>query len=177
MSDSDPRSLPHPSLVKYTKSLSSACCGRIVHSNTNLIAPGKEEDATKASYVYNVEDDHTTEICRDEVKMDPVQNSASMTLGVLHEAEPGGTKTIQPIISTTSAATTLTSLDSTGVYNLTLDGSVSWDRDEACLYMSSNKAFRFRYVESDGVSPSRLALEGLSNDTGEYRPKVEFLTD
>jgi hypothetical protein len=35
----------------------------------------------------------------------------------------------------------------------------------ASLYLSSNKAFRFRYVESDGISPSRLVLEGLDEST------------
>lgn len=178
-SDSDPRPLSHPSLVQYTKSLSAACCGRIVHANTNIIASEVEEEVSKASYVYNELDGDTTEICRDEVSMDVVENSALMTFGVLHEAETetGGVKTIQPIISTRSTATILTSLDSTDVYNLTLDGSISWDRDEACLYLSSNKAFRFRYIESNGVDPSRLALEGLNDATGEYHPKVEFLRD
>ena len=170
---SDPISIPYPSMVEQSQAMTSVSCGRIVHKNTSNVALGLQ--VSKASYVHDALTDLSTEISREEVVMDPTGDSASMSLGVLHES--GGVKTIQPVITTTPAATTVTSLDSDSVYNLTLDGSISWDTDDASLYLSSNKAFRFRYVESDGISPSRLVLEGLDEDTGVYLPKVEFSTD
>ena len=170
---SDPISIPYPSMLEQSESMTSVSCGRIVHRNTSHVTAGLE--VSKASYVHDSSTNLSTEISREQVVMDPTGDSASMSLGVLHES--GGIKTIQPVITTTSAATIVTSLDSDSVYNLTLDGSISWDRDDACLYLSSNKAFRFRYVESDGLSPSRLVLEGLDESTGVYLPKVEFTSD
>lgn len=170
---SDPISIPYPSLLEQSQSMTSVSCGRLVHKNTSHVTVGQE--VSKAAYVHDASTNLSTEICREEVVMDPTGNSASMSLGVLHES--GGIKTIQPVISTTAAATIITSLDSDSVYNLTLDGSISWDRDDASLYLSSNKAFRFRYVESDGYLPSRLVLEGLDESTGVYLPKVEFTSD
>ena len=171
---SDPLSVPYPTVLEQSQSLTSTSCGRIVHKNANYVAFGQE--VSKASYVHDISTNTSTEIARDQVVMDPTGDSATMSLGVLHESV-SGVKTIQPIISTNSAATTLSSLESDRVYNLTLDGSISWDSDDACLYLSSNKAFRFRYVESDGVFPSRLVLEGLDEASGVYLPKVEFSTD
>lgn len=171
---SDPLSVPYPTLLGQSQSLTSSSCGRIVHKNATFVTLGQE--VSNASYVHDTSTNTSTEIARDQVVMDPTGNSATMSFGVLHESL-NGVKTIQPIISTNSAATTLSSLDSGSVYNLTLDGSISWDSDDACLYLSSNKAFRFRYVESNGISPSRLVLEGLDESSGMYLPKVEFSTD
>lgn len=172
---SDPLSIPYPSMLQQTESLTSAGCGRIVHKNANYVALGQE--VSNASYVHDTSTNTSTEIVRDEVVMDPSGDSASMSLGVLHESASGEVKTIQPIVTTTSEATTVTSLNAGSVYNLTLDGSISWDTDHACLYLSSNKAFRFHYVESDGITASRLVLEGLDESSGVYMPKVEFSTD
>ena len=161
-------------MLQQAESLTSASCGTIVHRNANYVTLGQE--VSNASYVHDALTNTSTEIVRDQVVMDPTGDSASVSLGVLHESAPG-VKTIQPIIQTTSGATTFTSLKSDSVINLTLDGSISWDSDDACLYLSSNKAFRFHYVESDGMSPSRLVLEGLDESSGVYLPKVEFSTD
>ena len=169
---SDPISIPYPSML--SQSMTSVSCGRIVHRNTSHVTAGLE--VSKASYVHDASTDLSTEISREQVVMDPTGESASMSLGVLHEFNDG-VKTIQPVITTTPTATVVSSLDSDSVYNLTLDGSISWDSDDASLYLSSNKAFRFRYVESDGFSPSRLVLEGLDESTGVYLPKVEFTSD
>lgn len=171
---SDPLSIPYPSMLQQSQQLTSVSCGRIVHRNTSHVTLGQE--VSRASYVHDTSTDLSTEICRDQVVMDPTGDSASMSLGVLHESSEG-IKTIQPIVTTTSAATTLSSIDADSVYNLTLDGSISWNSDDASLYLSANKAFRFRYVESDGLNSSRLVLEGLNESTGVYLPKVEFSTD
>lgn len=159
-------------MVEQTQFMTSVSCGSIVHKNTSLVQHG--EEVSKSSFVHDATTDVSTEISRDQVVME--SGGASMSLGVLHEFH-NGIKTIQPVINTTSAGTTFSSLDSDSVYNLTLDGSISWDSDDASLYLSSNKAFRFRYVETDGLSPSRLVLEGLDEDTGAYLPKVEFSSD
>ncbi|CAM9256550.1 unnamed protein product [Sphacelaria rigidula] len=172
---SDPLSVPYPSMLHQSKSFTSASCGKIVHKNANYVALGQE--VSNASYVHDTSTNTSTEIVRDQVAMDPTGDSASMSLGVLHESASGGVKTIQPIMTTTSDATTVTSLNADSVFNLTLDGSISWDSDDACLYLSSNKAFRFHYVESDGITASRLVLEGLDESSGAYMPKVEFSTD
>ena len=171
---SDPISIPFPSMLEQSQSMTSVSCGRIVHKNTSHVTHGQE--VSKSSFVHDASTGLSTEISREQVVMDNNGDSAAMSLGVLHESS-NGIKTIQPVINTTPTATTFTSLDSESVYNLTLDGSISWDSDDASLYLSSNKAFRFRYVESDGVSPSRLALEGLDENTGVYLPKVEFSSD
>lgn len=171
---SDPISLPYPSMLEQSQSMTSVSCGRIVHKNTSNVTLGQE--VSNASYVHDPSTDLSTEISREQVVMDPTGDAASMSLGVLHEFS-NGIKTIQPVITTTSNSTTVTSLDSESVYNLTLDGSISWDTDDASLYLSSNKAFRFRFVESNGTAPSRLVLEGLDENNNVYLPKVEFSTD
>lgn len=174
MKMSDPLALPYASLAQDSEALTSVSCGRIVHKNVNHVTLGQE--VSKASYVHDSSTNFSTEIARDQVVMDTTGDSASMSFGVLHESL-GGVKTMQPIISTSPTATTVSSLEADSVYNLTLDGSISWNTNDASLYLSSNKAFRFRYVESDGFSSSRLVLEGLDESTGSYLPKVEFSTD
>lgn len=171
---SDPISLPYPSMLEQSQSMTSVSCGKIVHKNTSNVANGQE--FSNASYVHDPSTDLSTQISREQVIMDPTGDASSLSLGVIHEFS-SGIKTIQPVITTTSRATTVSSLNSESVYNLTLDGSISWGTDDASLYLSSNKAFRFRFVESNGTAPSRLVLEGLNENTGVYLPKVEFCTD
>lgn len=170
---SDPIPIQYPSMVEQSQAMTSVSCGSIIHKNTSHVTLGQQ--VSKASYVHDTSTGLSTEISREEVVMDPTGDSASIALGVLHDS--GGIKTIQPVITTTPASTVVTSLDPSNVYNLTLDGSISWDTNDASLYLSSNKAFRFRYVQSNGISPSRLVLEGLDEGAGVYMPKVEFSTD
>lgn len=167
-----PTSLAFPSLVQQTTDFSSVACGRIVHNDAHHVTAGQQ--ISKSIYIHDESIDQSTEIARDEVTLDTT--GASMTLGVLKETA-SGVKTMQPVVTTTPEHTVITSLSGDAVFNLTLDGSISWDRGSACLYLSANKAFRFRYVESDGVLPSRLVLEGLDEYSSEYRPKIEFTTD
>lgn len=176
---SDSLSFPFPSLVEHTKYLSSASCGSIVHGNTNLVSSDGNE-VSRGSYVRDAQSLGTTEVCRDQVCLSVEENTGEMSFGVLHEVnteESGLVKTIQPVVHTTTERTTLTSVDSVDVCRLTFDGSISWNKNEACLYLSSNRVFRFRFIESDGISPSRLAIQGLNEETGEYTSKVEFSTD
>lgn len=170
---SDPISLSYPSLVQQSDKLTSVSCGRVVHNNTCHVTQGQK--VYTSSFVHDDSDGMSTEITRDEVVMDSSGTSSSMYLGVLQEFS--SVQTMQPIVTTNPETTMITSLDSSSVYNLTLDGSISWDKDSSCLYLSANKAFRFRYIESDGVLPSRLVLEGLNETTDSYDPKVEFSSD
>lgn len=170
---SDPLSVPFPSLVQHSSSLASVSSGVVVHKNTNLVS--QTQNVSTSSFVHNTSTATSTEISRQQVTIDE-ENSVVRSLGSLHEFNDG-LKTIQPVITTTTESTVLSSVQSNSVFNLTMDGSISWNSDHASLYLSSNKAFRFKYVPSDGIAPSRLVLEGLDEESGLYKPKVEFSTD
>ena len=61
--------------------------------------------------------------------------------------------------------------------NLKIDGSgISWDKNDSCLYLSANKRFRIKYVESDASEPARLSIQGYSDSTSNYITKAEFFT-
>lgn len=172
----DPLSIPFPTMLQQSESLTPVSCGTIVHKNTSHVTVGHQ--VSKASYVHDKLADLSTEISRDEVRFDPKGETASISLGVLHVSND--IKTIQSVVTTNPTATTVSSIEreTERVHNLTLDGSISWDSDDASLYLSANKVFRFRYVESDGLhQSSRLVLEGLDESTGDYVPKVEFSSD
>ena len=170
---SEPQTLAYPSLVSVSDNLTSVSSGRIVHNDINHVTTTQE--VCNSSYVHDDSEGSSLEIQRDSIVMDPSGDSASMRLGVLHETD--SIKTMQNVINTSSEKTVITSMDSTSIYNLTLDGSISWDSDTSALYLSANKNFRFRFVDSDGFNPSRLVLEGLNDFNGLYDPKVEFSTD
>lgn len=126
-------------------------------------------------YVHDESINESTEISRNTVELNE-NDTASVSLSSLYQSI-SQIKTIQPVLKTTPTETKISTISSDNVFNLTLDGSISWDSDEACLYLSANKAFRFRYVASNGTNPSRLVLEGYSDATSTYLPKVEFSTD
>ena len=168
-----PQNLAYPSLVEVVDNLTSVSSGRIVHNDINHVTTGQE--VCNSSFIHDDSDGTSLEIQRDSIIMDPSGESSSMYLGVLHETD--SIKTIQNVVTTSSEKTVITSLDYSSVYNLTLDGSISWDSDTSALYLSANKNFRFRFADSDGINPSRLVLEGLNDFNGLYDPKVEFSTD
>lgn len=173
---STPVEPPYSSIVVLSTSLAPVCAGTIVHRNKNQVTSGSE--IYNSTYVHDSVTDVSTEIAREVVSMDPSGSTSTMTMGVLNEAT-GPVQTLQPVVTTSPSSTILTSVDnvSPSVCNLTLDGSISWDKDDACLYLSSNKVFRFRYIVTDGTNPSRLALEGYSDSLSTYLPKAEWTTD
>ena len=167
------KTLTYPSLVSVADNLTSVSSGRIVHNDINHVTTSQE--VCNSSFVHDSSDGTSLEIQRDSIIMDPSGESSSVYLGVLHETDD--IKTMQNVVTTSSEKTVITSLDSTSVYNLTLDGSISWDSDSASLYLSANKNFRFRYVDTDGINPPRLVLEGLNDFNGLYDIKFSVETD
>lgn len=178
---SDPLSLTQSSTtLKESGNLSSVQSGNVVYGNKQHVTV--EDSLCNPFFVCDEESNETTEIGRDEIAINADDLSCSMTLGVVQEVS--SIKTIQPVVSSTYEKSILSSSDpsTNSVTNLTLDGGISWDRDDACLYLSKDKAFRFRFIESDGIRNSRLCLEALDASTGtasssSYAPKFEFCTD
>lgn len=168
---SSERVLSHPSVSM--DNLSVVACPAILHNDKSQVS--LDQVQSNSVFVFESSSGETTEISRDEVTMDASGGSAHATMGVL--VSVGGEKSMKNVIKSDAASTTISTIQGTSVSNFTIDGSIFWDRDESCLYLSANKAFRFRFIESDGVSPSMLVLEGLSPSTLEYLPKVESSTD
>ncbi len=170
---SSERDLSHPSLVQSMEYLSVVSSGSIVHNDKNQVSLGQTQ--TNSTYVHDTSDDTTLEISRDDVILDTSGDNAKANMGVL--VSVNGEQNMKTVLSSDANSTVMSSIEGTLISNFTLDGDISWDRDESCLYLSANKAFRFRFHESDGIIPSRLTLEGLNETTLEYMPKVEFHTD
>jgi len=173
---STPVEPPHSSIVALSSNLAPICAGTIIHRNKNQITSGSE--INNSTYVHDTGLNTSTEIAREVVTMDTAGTTSTISLGVLNE-DSTPEQTIQPVVVSTPSSTTVTSVDNStpSVCNLTLDGSISWDKDDACLYLSANKVFRFRYIVTDGIEPSRLALEGYSDTFLTYLPKAEWSTD
>jgi len=173
---STPVEPPHSSIVSISSNLAPICAGTIVHRNKNQITSGSE--INNSTYVHDTDLNVSTEIAREVVTMDISGTTSTISMGVLNE-DSISEQTIQPVITSTPLSTVITSTDNStpSVCNLTLDGSISWDKDDACLYLSANKVFRFRYIVTDGVEPSRLSLEGYSDTLLVYLPKAEWSTD
>lgn len=160
------RVLAHPSVS--LQSMSGVACGTIVHNDKDQVASdGRQTNSCFTSA--------TTEVSRTDAVLESSGETAHVELGSL--VTVGGEKSMKNVIQTGPFGTVVSSLQGTLVSNMTIDGSIAWDRDESCLYLSANRAFRFRYAESDGVRPSMLVLEGLNPDTLEYTPKVEFFSE
>lgn len=164
---------PSESLAPIIENLSTISSGFLMHKDSYNVSSGMTN--SNSCYVYDSSNNSTSEIYRESVTMRTGGESAYASLGVL--LDDAGIKTIQPVITTCPESTVFTSIGGGRVCNLTLDGSISWDRDDACLYLSANKAFRFRYVEADQINPSRLVLEGYNDSSTEYVAKIEFSTD
>ena len=175
MSTSVPEDPSYSSIVGLTSTLSAITSGVFVHENRNQISTS--DDVYNSTYVHDEVADESFEIARDVVNMEQDGSSASMTMGVLHTDTLSGIKTIQPVIQTCPTSTSINSCSSSNTCNLTLDGSISWNTDDASLYFSSDKTFRIRYIEKDGSTPSRLVIEGYNITTSEYSTKIEFHTD
>lgn len=167
---SEERTLAHPSVS--LDNLSGVACGTIVHHNKNQVSPGSTQ--SNSSFVYDSPNQRTTEVSRNDAVLQ-APGQSYVELGTL--VTVAGEQNMKPIVTSSAASTVLSSLQDGLASNMTIDGSISWDRDESCLYLSANKAFRFRYIESDGVMPSMLVLEGLNPTTLGYVAKFEISSD
>lgn len=106
----------------------------------NYCSVSSESTNSNSRYVYHSSSNSTCDVCRDVITQ-TLGGSAFASLGVLHE--DSGVKKIQSVTSTCPESSPRWSC------NLTLDGNTSWDGDDACLDLSANKAFRFKFVETD----------------------------
>lgn len=175
-----PRDPPYSSTVLANSSqLAPLVSGTIVHKEKHQVIPSSTDDVLySSSYVHDENTGESVEVAREEVTMDESGSSAQFTFGVLQE-DASGVQTIRNVISTNPSSTTISSTDSglNSMCNLKIDGGISWDTDDACLYLSSNKRFRFKYIESDGFNPARLSIQGFDNTTSTYVTKADFFTD
>lgn len=165
------RALAFPS-VKLDN-MSSVACGTVFHNNKSQVSTGSTQ--SNSSFVYDTQSQETTEVSRNDAVLGDDGQSAHIEMGNL--VTVNGERGIQGVIKSDATSTTLSSLQGGLTARLTIDGSLSWDRDECCLYLSANKAFRFKYIESDGIKPSMLVLEGLNPTTLQYMPKFEISSD
>ena len=168
---SEERALAHPSVT--LDSMSGVACGTIVHNDKAQVASGNTQ--SNSSFVYDPLSQHTTEVSRSAAVLDASGQTAHLELSTLVTVD--GERSMQPVITLSPSGTKFTSTQGGSTANLTIDGSIAWDLDESCLYLSSNRAFRFKYVESNGISPSMLVLEALNPVTLEYTPKFEISSD
>lgn len=173
---STPEDPPYPSTVALASTLASASTGVFIHKHKHQIITDSESEIYNSTYVHDDVLDTSTEIARERVSMEEDGSSAKLTLGVLH-TNTSSLKQIQSVICTDATNTVISSTDGSSSCNLTLDGSISWDTDDASLYLSSNKSFRIRFIETDGLVPSRLVIEGYSVTASDYLPKAEFYAD
>lgn len=158
---SDPSEFPYP----VFNDLGSVACGNVVHGNLAQFG-----DCIKSAFAFNESTDSSTEVSRDEIVVGDSEKKMCSSL-----ATPLG---MQSVIETCHSKTTITSLspDLSNTSTLALDGNISWDSDDACLYLSASKNFRFRFVDDSESDFSRLVLEGLDSDTSEYKTKAEFIS-
>lgn len=165
------RALAFPS-VKLDN-MSSVACGTLIHNNKSQVSMGSIQ--SNSSFVYDTQSQATTEVSRNDAVLD--EKGQSARVGMSNLVTVNGERGIQTVINSDATSTILSSLRGGLTARLTVDGSLSWDRDECCLYLSANKAFRFKYIESDGIRPSMLVLEGLNPITLQYAPKLEISSD
>jgi hypothetical protein len=164
-------SLPLQSIAPTMASLGTSCSGTII--TRDIYAVSDTLDNQDSAYVYDSLLEETTEISRDTATLESSGSSSTLKLSGLH-SDISGTKTIQDIITMTPYAAVLNSIEENEVASVTIDGSMSWNKDECALYLSSDKIFRFKYNSSNGTDPSRLSLESLNQEGTIYIPKFEI---
>lgn len=173
---STPEDPPYSSTALLASTLAPVSTGVFVHKHKHQIITDSENEVFNSTYVHDTDLDTSTEIARERVSMEEDATSAKLTLGVLH-TNTSSLQQIQSVVCTDASQTVISSTDGSSSCNLTLDGSISWDTDDASLYLSTDKSFRIRFVESDGIVPSRLVIEGYSTVESDYLPKAEFYAD
>lgn len=164
-------SLPLESIATSMDSMGTSCSGTII--TRDRFAVSQTTDNQDSTFVYDDTLDETTEISRDTATLESSGQSSTLVLGGLY-SDPSGVKTIQDIITLTPDSSVLRSIELNDVASVTIDGSISWNKDECALYMSEDKIFRFKYNASDGTNPSRLSLESLNIAGTTYIPKFEI---
>ena len=164
-------SLPLESIAPLMDTMGTSCSGTII--TRDRFAVSQTVDNQDSAFVYDSVLDETTEISRDTATLESSGDSSTLVLGGLY-SDPSGVKTIQDIITMAPDASVIRSIELNDVASVTIDGSISWNKDECALYLSSDRIFRFKYNPSDGTDPSRLSLESLNQSETAYIPKFEI---
>jgi hypothetical protein len=163
-------SLPIESLAHGMDSMGTVCSGTLVTGDRFTVS--QNLDNQESVFVHDSVDNETTEISRDTAVLETTGGASSLSLGGLY-SDTSGVKTIQDIIHMTPESSVLTSIEDSSVSSIVIDGSISWNRDDCCLYMAEDRVFRFKYNAGTSTEPPRLSLEALNQAGDSYIPKFE----
>lgn len=163
-------SLPMESIARSMDSMGPMCSGTLVTGDR--FAVSQTMDNQGSVFVHDSTANDTTEISRDTAVLETTGESSSLSLGGLY-SDGSGVKTIQDVIHMTPTSSVLTSITDSSVSSITIDGSISWNKDDCCLYMAEDKVFRFKYNVGTTTEASRLSLEALNQAGTAYIPKFE----
>jgi len=163
-------SLPLETIAQNMDSMGTMCSGTVVTGDRYSVS--QTIDNQGSVFVHDPNENSTTEISRDKALLETTGESSSLSLGGLY-TNNSGVKTIQDIIQMTPESSVVTSINGTAVSSITIDGSISWNRDDCCLYLSENRIFRFKYNPGTDTESPRLSLEALNQAGTSYIPKFE----
>jgi len=163
-------SLPLETIAQSMDSLGTMCSGTVVTGDRYSVS--QTIDNQGSVFVHDSIANSTTEISRDTAVLETTGNSSSLSLGGLY-ANSSGVKTIQDVIQMTPESSVVTSINGSIVSSITIDGSISWNKDDCCLYLSENRVFRFKYNPGTDTELPRLSLEALNQAGTSYIPKFE----
>lgn len=163
-------SLPVEALAHGVDAMGTTCSGTLVTGDRFTVS--QSSGNRESVFVHDPIGDATTEISRDTAALETAGGPSSLSLGGLY-TDGSGVKTIQGVMSLAPDRSVLAAIEGSSVSSTTIDGSISWDRDDCCLYMSEDKVFRFRYNAGTPTTPPRLSLEALDQSGSAYVPKFE----
>jgi len=161
---------------------STTVAGDWVTKDMHHVVPKLSGAETKLSTSFFVYDgtSSTTEIARKSYALSADGATSTMSVGVLR-TDDAAEKSMEPVLQTTVEKTLINCFSGTesnaSITTTTLDGSLSWDRDNASLYFGASKKFRISYKASDLSNPAKLAIQALNSTSGLYETRAEFETD
>lgn len=163
-------SLPMESIAESMESMGPMCSGTLVTGDRFTVAHTSGNQGSV--FVHDPNEDDTIEISRDTSTLDTTGDTSSMVLGGLY-SDISGVRTMQDVIKMTPESSVVTSITNSAVSSITIDGSISWNKDDCCLYLSEDKVFRFKYNSGTDTDSPRLSLEALNQSGTDYIPKFE----
>lgn len=167
-------SLPMASVAESMRTMGSMCSGTLVTGDRFTVS--HDTDNQGSVFIHDPVENDTIEISRDTAVLEATGESSSFSLGSLY-ADVSGVKTIQDVVHMTPEKTVMSSISETSVSSITIDGSISWNKDDCCLYLSEDQIFRFKYNPGTNTEPPRLSLEALNQSGTAYIPKFEVEKD
>lgn len=167
-------SLPLASVAEGMSTMGSTCSGTLVTGDRFTVS--HDSDNQGSVFIHDPVDDDTVEISRDTAVLETTGETSSLSMGSLY-SDVSGIKTIQDVVHMTPEKAILTSISDTTVSSITIDGSISWNKNENSLYLSEDQIFRFRYNPGTNTEPPRLSLEALNQSGTAYIPKFEIEKD